>query len=241
MTSSEVQTMDETDRRSGSAIVVMAKTPRPGTVKTRLCPPLSAEAAADLASCLLRDTVAGALASGAPVMVAYSPGDGREMLESLLPPGLHWAPQRGGDLGARMHGAMEAAGALGYSPTIIVGTDSPTLPRGILTTAIDALCAGAADVVFGPSEDGGYYLAGAAAPVPGLFENVAWSSARALDDSLRNAEALGLRTLTLPTWYDVDTAQDLERLADELRSGDGSRSRAPHTAGWLDLHPDRRP
>src|SRR5690242_2611228 len=103
-------------------LIVMAKTPRAGQVKTRLCPPLSPEAAASLAACCVRDAVAAALSLNHPVCIAYAPDDGRDALESILPANLHWSPQRGENLGDRMHAAMEDAAKRGFRPLIVIGT-----------------------------------------------------------------------------------------------------------------------
>ena len=183
----------------------MVKAPRAGKVKTRLCPPLTPEEAAELASQFAADAVANAVTAGASPIVAYSPDDGRELLEPLLPPGQRWIPQRGASLGDRMQRAMEEARALGRGPLVIIGTDSPTLPTGTLKTAIALVSTGSADAVFGPTEDGGYYLAGARDPIPGLFADVAWSTPSALADTLRNVASLKLTVELLPMWYDVDT------------------------------------
>src|SRR5690242_13371756 len=95
-------------------IIVMAKAPRAGEVKTRLIPALSGAEAASLAGCFAVDTVCSALSIARDVMIAYSPEDGREALEALLPGGLQWVAQQGIDLGARMDGALSHAHACGY-------------------------------------------------------------------------------------------------------------------------------
>ena len=221
----------------------MVKAPRAGEVKTRLCPPLTPQEAAGLASRFALDTVANSAGAGAAVLIAYSPEDGREALDLLLPPGVRRIPQRGASLGARMQCAMEDARAVGYGPLVIIGTDSPTLPSGILHTAITILSTGSSDAVFGPTEDGGYYLAGTRLPIRGLFDSVAWSTPRALTDTLRNATALNLVVELLPAWYDVDTPEDLVRLRAEFKMDTAARERAPQTFEWLRLHEhfDNRP
>ena len=212
-------------------IIVMVKAPVPGTVKTRLVPPLTAKSAAALAAALVQDTVRSARQI-AEVLVAYSPADGNILLGSLLPDGLHWTAQRGGDLGERMGTAMADAAVAGFSPLIVIGTDSPTLPLEQIAEAIQALQADTgADVVFGPAEDGGYYLVGARQPHPGLFGNVAWGTEAALTQTAANADRLNLRCHLLPTWYDVDTGEDLARLRRELEDP-AVQERVPATARW---------
>ena len=212
------------------AVIVMVKAPVPGTVKTRLVPPLTAESAAALAAAFVQDAVRNARQI-ADVLIAYSPADGNLLLESLLPDGLHWAEQRGADLGERMEAAMADAAASGFSPLVVIGTDSPTLPPACLIEAIQTLQADIADVVFGPAEDGGYYLVGARQPQPGLFDGVAWSTEAALTQTAANAACLSLRCHLLPAWHDVDTSEDLARLQHELEDP-AVRERVPATARW---------
>jgi rSAM/selenodomain-associated transferase 1 len=218
---------------SEPAIIVMAKAPRPGEVKTRLCPPLTPEQAADLAARFASDAAAKAANTGAAVVIAYAPDEGRALLEPLLPPASAWLPQTGADLGSRMQRAMEDAHTLGYGPLLVIGTDSPTLPPEFLSNAIALLSSDSADAVFGPTEDGGFYLVGSSAPIPGLFNDVAWSTPTALADTLRNAVTLGLAVEMLPAWYDVDTPEDLARLRAELLEDSAMGVIASQTAKWL--------
>lgn len=218
-------------------VIVMVKAPAAGRVKTRLTPALSGDDAASLAEAFAQDVVAAARQSGAAVMIAYTPDDGRPLLEAMLGDGLHWAPQQGRSLGERMAQAMADAQTLSFSPLLVVGTDSPTLPGDILTQAVNALGAGETDIVLGPTEDGGYYLAGAQQPVPGLFDDVAWSTPLAFAHTAGNVARLNLRCLILPPWYDIDTPDDLARLRREIAAEDALRLRVPATAAWLQSHP----
>lgn len=223
------------------AVIVMAKAPRAGEAKTRLAPPLTREEAARLAACLFADTVSLALGSGAAVVVAYAPADGRPSLEGALRAasgeemlgGLLWLEQRGDDLGERMEGVVGCAYAQGFGPLLLVGADSPTLPPSFLTRALEGLAGGRADVALGPTEDGGYYAVGVREPAAGLFDSVEWSTPRAYAQTARNAARLGLRLLELPPWYDVDTPADLARLRAELAADVGARRRVPSTCGCL--------
>lgn len=219
------------------AVVVMVKAPTPGTVKTRLSPPLFPADAALLAAAFAQDTVAG-LRQNAPVLAAYAPVDKRAVLESLLPPGLLWTAQRGQNLGARLDAALADAHAHGFGPLLVVGTDSPTLPPAFALDAFSVLHTGQADVVLGPTDDGGYYLVGLRQPAPGLFDAVAWSTPHAYADTAANAARLGLRLHVLPPWYDIDTADDLARLRREMEADPAARVRAPMTAHWLRCFPE---
>lgn len=218
-------------------IIIMAKAPRAGEAKTRLAPPLTQEEAARLASCLFADTVSVALSKGVAVVVAYAPADGRTTLEEALREdtlgSLLWFEQRGEGLGERLDGVVERAFAEGFGPLLLVGADSPTLPPAFLASALEGLTGGRADVVLGPTEDGGYYAVGMREPAAGLFDAVEWSTPRAYAQTARNVARLGLRLSELPFWYDVDTPADLARLRAELDDDKDARRRAPSTYDWL--------
>ena len=229
---------DAGDQEAGSspAIIVMAKAPRPGQVKTRLIPALGTEEAAQLAACFVRDTVDTAQSIVSHVLVAYTPADGQPELASLLPQQLLWTDQPAGSLTERLQAAAVHAGECGFGPLLLIGTDSPTLPPAYLERAIRALNGDQADVVLGPTEDGGYYLVGFRGPIPRLFEGVAWSTSRVYEQTVRNAHRLGLHVHSLPSWYDVDTPDDLLRLCRDLGHSVEPKSQAPATYRWLLTH-----
>ena len=222
---------------SRPVVIVMVKAPRPGFVKTRLVPPLAAEDAASLAASFAQDAAANALCAAKDVVVAYTPSAGRAILEPLLPPGLLWVEQQGADLGERLRAVVRHALKIGFGPVIIIGTDSPTMPASFIETAREALTNGEADVTLGPTADGGYYLVGVAAvDCRDLFRDVAWSTPHVYQQTARNASRLGLRLLSLPRWYDVDTPRDLLRLREELFEDEDARTRATATYRWLLSH-----
>jgi rSAM/selenodomain-associated transferase 1 len=216
------------------ALIVMVKAPLVGLVKTRLMPPLSANEAARLAACFVQDVVNNAKRVASALIIAYAPASGRGALDKLLNRGdLLWLEQRGADLGERLEQASVRAFDLGFSPLVLLGADSPTLPHAFITSATQSLAAAESDVALGPTEDGGYYLVGLRRPTRGLFQNIDWSSPQAYAQTARNARQLGLRLLELPPWYDVDTFNDLLRLRAELFSDEEARLRAPATYRWL--------
>ena len=198
------------------ALAAMAKVPIAGAVKTRLCPPLQPDEAAELARCFLEDRVEqlGAVPVG-DRLVAFTPPEHALAVRALVPPDVRIVPQQGVDLGARMNGLLTDLLAEGYAGALVVGTDTPTLPTAYLVEAAAVLREAAADVVLGPSEDGGYYLIGLTAPAPELFVDMAWSTATVCEETLRRARAAGRRVSVLPTWFDIDRIADLARLRDD--------------------------
>ena len=194
------------------AVVIMAKAPQAGNVKTRLCPPLSFEAAAALYRAFLLDTIAKVASLGTvqPVM-SYVPASGASFFSALIPDWIR-LPQEGTDLGERMHNCFTQLSAQGYDHVLLTGSDLPTLPLHIFRQAIQLAASPHIDVILGPSEDGGYYLIGLRAPCPALFASMTWSTSDVLAETVRRATRLGLSIAYLPTWYDIDTPADLTRL-----------------------------
>jgi rSAM/selenodomain-associated transferase 1 len=214
-------------------VIVMTKAPRTGRVKTRLCPPLSADEGAELAACFIRDTLRQAARIVPTLIVAYDPPDGLAELRTLAPAGVRWLAQEGDDLGRRQEHAVACAAEQGFGPILVIGTDSPTLPFGHLGAALSVLERNAADVVLGPTLDGGYCLLGVRQPLPGLLDRVAWSTADVCRQVRENAVALGLRVELLSRWYDVDVPEDLRRLWEELCRSQDAREQAAATYRWL--------
>lgn len=214
--------------------MVAAKAPRAGTVKTRLCPPLSPDEAARLARVLLADTLetacAPAVSGVADVFLAL---DGEDDSLAGFPRRLR---QRGGDLGERLAHLFADVFAEGYAHVCVLGGDAPHLPAAFLIEAFGRLARGGDDgVVLGPAEDGGYTLVGLSRPAPALFaEGIGWGGPDVLADTLARAVEAGLTTALLPPWYDVDTIDDLRRLRVDLRRG---AAHAPATASLLETLP----
>jgi rSAM/selenodomain-associated transferase 1 len=215
-----------------TAVVVMAKAPRAGAVKTRLCPPLVPREAAALARGFLRDTLARVRRLGGAIpLLAYTPTSERPLFERLAP-GVALVPQADGDLGARLREAL-AAGLRTCPAAIALGTDIPALPGAVLERAIERITSRAVDVVLGPAEDGGYYLIGVRADHPVLFADLPWSTPAVFDLTRGRIETAGLRCALLPPWFDVDTPEDLVRLRALLRE---SPDAAPATSRFLVRH-----
>lgn len=201
------------------ALLIFAKQPIPGEVKTRLVPPLSPEQAAELYGCMLEDILAKtAHFIDVERYLYYDGGEGAAGYFSAKAAGITCIPQRGKDLGERMAEAFREAFAMGHGPALIIGTDSPDLPPSYIEEAFCRLESGDSDAVFGPTKDGGYYLVGMASLHRQLFRDIPWSSDMVLRDTLERAGHAGIRVSLLPPWHDVDTAADLRRpeLLDEF-------------------------
>jgi rSAM/selenodomain-associated transferase 1 len=213
------------------AVAIMAKAPMAGEVKTRLCPPLSPDEAAELYQCFLLDKIAQlrAIASASPV-IAFTPEGGRGAFERMAP-GFDLIAQRGPDLGSRLLNVLSTLLANGYRGAVAIDSDTPTLPSEFLLQAVDLVADPTTDLVLGPTDDGGYYLIGMSRPWPALFENMPWSTADVLPETIRRAEATGLRVACLPSWFDVDIPGDLERLRASLTAARGEAAR--HTRQFL--------
>ena len=190
------------------AVAVLAKAPVPGFAKTRLVPLLGEEGAARLQERLIERAVATAVAAGiGPVTLWCAPDDANACFRlAARCYKIRLAVQPEGDLGERMLTAFRAASGC----LVLIGTDCPVLEPGDLREAA-ALLLGA-DVVIAPAEDGGYGLIAARRPVPDLFQDMPWGTARIAALTREKARAHGV-TLTEPcTIWDVDTPADFERL-----------------------------
>ncbi len=213
-------------RAEPTPIAVFARAPRAGRAKTRLIPALGREGAAELYRAFLIDTLRTVQREQqfSVTVWAASAQDAAE-LESEL--GTATRIQADGDLGMRMEAAL-TAGLERSDCALVVGSDCPTLPSRLLREAVWALAE--ADVVLGPSIDGGYYLIGVRGEAFPLGPDVRWSTRHALADTLRFAK--GRRVAQLRPWYDVDTPEDLRLLRLHLALRPSS---APATARALGL------
>lgn len=201
--------------RLHSCVVVFAKSPRLGAVKTRLIPRLSRHEALEVHRVCLLGTLRVVLSLPQHIAKAiYWSGSGAMALPPSWRRKLQIRRQRGADLGARMSHAMAEWLAAGWGRVVIVGGDHPTLPRARLLDAFRKL--ERAEVVLGPSLDGGYYLVGCRRWIPALFEKIPWGTARVLRVTRSRLARLGIPTAVLRPWYDVDRAGDLVRLRREL-------------------------
>lgn len=203
-------------------LLVFGKPPTPGQAKTRLAPLLGEEGAARLYRAFLADVLAAVRQVDVEERELWMPEEGGAgeavRLEGDDLTGFARRRQPEGDLGARLRSAFDGAFREGADHVLVVGSDHPTLPADLLDRGLAAL--GSAQMVVGPTADGGYYAVGLARTAwpeaTGLFEDIPWSTPRVLEASLRRARRLGLSFVELPEWYDVDEPADLARLSGDL-------------------------
>ena len=194
-------------------LVIFAKAPRPGTVKTRLARDIGDAEAAHLYRTLGRSVVDPLRTGPWRTVVRFAPADAHAEIAAWLgTEALTLRPQPEGDLGARMHHAFVEAFAAAPPPAgvCLVGTDAPELSRTLVHEAFERL-EGGDDVVLGPAEDGGYYLIALAAPRASLFDSIPWSTDRVLPLTRERIRAAGLVASELRVLNDIDDLGDLKR------------------------------
>jgi hypothetical protein len=212
----------------GRTLVVMAKAPRPGKVKTRLAQSLSVEAVTEFYCCLLDDTLALARSLSDVKVAIMCPEPDVNELKRLAGGAASVVAQKGEGLAAGLTSVFAHFPGNNQRRVIAFNSDSPHLPRAVLEGAFEKLAAH--DVVVGPTHDGGYYLVGAKASHPTLFAHDGMGTSSALERLLSRTRELGLSVAFADSFYDIDVADDLTRLAEELRV---APARAPRTAAWL--------
>ncbi len=227
-----------------TALVIFAKAPVPGQVKTRLCPPLTPDEAATLHGSFVLDTLERTKAATAQFKLpldrylACAPSSTQVFFKIMEERhGIKLIDQVGNDLGTRMAQAFENLFAQGYKHGLIVGTDVPSLPLEQYKQALTLL--DSHDLVLGPALDGGYYLIGLNRSVPDLFTGIPWSTNQVLKLTQEKASALGLKSTLLAPWRDVDSIEDLQSLVEaatlDAKKPKRDQSFSSRTAGALQL------
>jgi rSAM/selenodomain-associated transferase 1 len=225
-------------KRAG-VLVVFAKAPRPGEVKTRLCPPLTPEQAAEFYSAMLDDVLEASARAARhleldPVLTVHPP-DACAALARRAPLSFRVVRQRGASLSERMQWAVREAQATGARRVLLRGSDSPTLDEAAVAAALRAL--DDHDVALRPDRDGGYTLVGVRREAADLFAHP-MSTGRALEQTLENARRLGFSASVGEIGFDVDTGPDLSHLRHTL--GQCHEGICPHTRRWLQLYDLRK-
>lgn len=215
-----------------NTIVLLARAPS-ADGKTRLTAKLDREPAVALRRALLLDTFSAVRSLDVRLAVAYTPDDAQREIEALLPSSRAvFVAQRGADLGERMRNALTDAFQSGADAVILIGSDLPTLPPSHVADAF-ALLESGADVVLGPTDDGGYYLIGVSRGVElaeragALFRKIQWGTGEVLAQTIAAAQDTGLMTALVRRWYDVDRPEDLSRVAEDRKAP------ARRTRDWI--------
>jgi uncharacterized protein len=224
-----------------TVVVIMAKAPVPGQVKTRLSPCLSPRQAAELYALFVQDTleemskVQGQLSEGVSVLcalaVALESGEAKGTFKSILPASMLLLSQDGQDLGERIINIFNRLFAQGFDQVHIIGSDIPDMPHHLVKDSIRLLSVPETDLLLGPCADGGYYLVGLKRQMPELFRGIPWSTDRVLEATLSRADALGLSHSLLRECRDIDTSGDLLQFL-QRNIGRGRGRRGP---GWRSL------
>ena len=228
-------------RPTRDCLVLFTRVPIPGSVKTRLCPPLTPEQASELHTSFLLDVAEGSreLKAERPdlrILLAAHPFELRGELPEAVGnrPGVEVVAQLGQDLGSRMAAMFRQCFEFGAERVVIRNTDSPTLPNDRIREAFAGLERDGVDSVIGPDDGGGYYLLGLRRMIPELFEQIPLGSqtegATVFGATMDVMRSLGASSLVLASEPDCDVPDDLDRLASEL----GARPEAaPNTAKML--------
>lgn len=220
-------------RRATSALAVFTRAASPGRTKTRLIPLLGAQGAAALHTALVRDTLRKLACLPPPiaryVFLACPPRQTGPALAGL-PPEFRLLRQRGRDLGQRLQNAFRIL-LRHHSRVVVIGTDSPLLPPGVLREAFAELQV--CDAVLGPCPDGGYYLIGLQRFDASIFRGIRWSTAHAFRDTLSNLLRRGYSCSVLEPCGDVDRPADVVQLQAVLRRESSARRLVPATWSYL--------
>ena len=222
----------------GSILVLFARAPRAGKVKSRLADALGEEAALEIYLAFLKDSieiVRRVSPGGIRPAIAWSGAEGRvpEVEEMLA--GFEILEQEGENLGQRMSNAFADLLSRGHDRVVIIGADTPSLPLEHLYKAFELLRD--RDLVLGPANDGGYYLIGARAVYPEIFRDIPWGTDRVLKETVALLRIYGVPRVLLPVWDDVDTIEDLEKLRAALARLDPADPAARHTRQVLSRIP----
>lgn len=221
------------------ALGIMTKAPEAGKVKTRLTPLLTAEEAAQLNICFLRDVAASiaeaSARSPAQGVGIYTPVGAEGVYEGILPRDFCLIPQRGDKFGERLIFAAQDLFTVGFESVCLINSDSPTVPAKSFAQAVNELCKPGDRIVLGPSDDGGYYLIGLKKLHRRMFEEISWSTERVLEQTVQRANEMGLELRQLPSGFDVDDRATLRRLCEELvgKAGRSTNNTAPSTREFL--------
>jgi len=211
------------DRVENNTLIVFAKLPEPGKVKTRLAQDLGNERAAEIYSTIARDIISRV---SKPLLyetvIFYDPPEKKDEVDLWLKDcaqtdNEHLIPQEGGSLGERISGAFESIFYAGANSTVIIGTDCTDVTANMIGETFGELKE--YDAVLGPAEDGGYYLLGLNCFIPGLFKEIEWSTELVLEQTISRLNKLGANYKLRETLRDIDNLKDLNSVSNDFELG----------------------
>lgn len=190
-----------------NALILFARDPILGKVKTRLSPFFKDDVILKLYTCFLQDSLNNIQqVENVDLFVGVAPSNESGFFTGTLDSDMRLFVQAGENLGDKMRRALQDRFLEGYERVIIIGSDSPSLPVSYISRALDS----DKDIVLGPSTDGGYYLIGMAGKVVEVFKDVSWGTEKVLRETLKNLEQNDASLELLPVWYDIDNPEDLK-------------------------------
>ena len=206
-------------------LVMFARYPEKGKVKSRLILNGDEPPVADLYRCFIEDLLEKLSTGNYQFWMAYDPPERKNDFVELFGGGFFYTPQMAGDLGKRMCNAFTGCFLKGFRSVVIIGSDSPDLPAQIIEEAFDSLDRNGA--VIGPTFDGGYYLIGFSRESfsSQVFENMAWSTDRVFPETMRRFQEDAVSVHVLPRWRDMDRREDLRALVEKHEKSDFGQSR----------------
>lgn len=211
------------------AVIVFTRVPVPGKTKTRLMPYFTPKQCEQIHICLLRDMKRECEQAAADIFVCYTPEDKEKKIRKIFGKEAKYFPQRGEDLGVRMYVAIEDVLKMGYDSCILFGTDIPELHSTDMENAFRVL--ETKDIVFGPTEDGGYYLVGMNAPHKEVFEKQSYGHASVMENTLAGLKEAGLQVGFIRELSDIDRKEDVIAFRQKMR--ENSKLQKTQTGKYL--------
>jgi uncharacterized protein len=217
--------------RENCCVLLFARCPEPGVVKTRLAGGIGNRRAAEVYCSMVRDSIEIVKQSGLALRICYWPPEKEEQIREACGYEYSYVSQRGSDLSQRLLNAFGCVFDEGFEYAIALGSDSPDLPAAVLADA--GLQLTNTDAVLGPAADGGYYLIGFSRKSfsTAVFEGIEWSSSKVLSQTLSRLEEHNRAVSLLPLWYDIDTIDDLRDFA--VRNSSARRGDRCHTYDYI--------
>jgi len=212
----------KTSPSSSNVLLVFAKKPVPGTVKTRLARDIGEKQAAHIYQIMAERIWARTAGPGYERWMVFEPASEREWIQSWMPNAAAYVPQVLGDLGTRLKAAFQQAFQAGARAVAVIATDTPQIEVDDINRTFDLLNNGY-QAVLGPSTDGGYWLLGMSGFQPGVFEEIAWSTSLVAEQTRARLRQQGLKSAELRTLRDIDGVDDLEGLWKDLGCGEGGK------------------